>query len=1399
MRIPQHKVDEIHNRADIVEIISDFVALKKDGANYKGLSPFQQEKTPSFVVSPSKGIFKCFSSGHGGNAISFLMKAEGLSYRESLEHVAKKYGILIEVSESEKEQYNKRDKLVQINQFAADFFVKSILDGANPGMAAASKRGLEMKTMMEFGIGYADDEWHSFHHSSRFEESDLLQLGLLSQSEKGKIFDRYRNRLMFPIHDTQGDIVGFGGRDLTGEANTAKYINSPDSTLYQKSYLLYNLHRAKKHILKLDEVFLTEGYMDVVTPWQHGVKNIVASCGTALTVEQAQLLKRYTSNVIIMYDHDPAGLKAAGKACQVLLQAGLDPKVIMFPPDYDPDQYFREYGQEEFMFLSKRSVFSWFDYTRHYLNYNVEEPTSPKHVSKVIKALVKLIKLLPDALDRELYFKKIKEDYEIALTENQNGKISISQNQLSSDTQNEGGSQANQADNRNLLAPVRTGSGESHTDIQLEEKRKYDDYLRLIKAIGIPVTDDFRRASDGSIEINYFDVKGNQYRITKSGKKVSATRTTGSLEKKPNAVYIPPLLRTDHKFDNMPLILIQDEITAYILSELGIPALGLNNPLGFMTRQGKGTKEAHILIRQTLKTHGFSSVLYVMDHKGWTLPQGNQLNGDPYEHINVAANAEHAVQTLCLLQETFRKDNIDVVHLSESLKPDTPFWMERFILDIVSDFGIMKGDSRWTGDWWKNILQEMIEPSDDSIFTIHRHLSSKTQYVFEEYMRVNEVNRFLSFHGINRIGNRFQFRKNIYEYDPISGTADVVSDSEDQLEVFEQYGAYYARERGGSKRISNFIMKCLMEVKGDEPFGLYELKTRRGHQANLLFYEKDILTVNDFKMKIRQSYGEFIFLGNSTQLQHIQEQIIVGTEKGQSLSEKLGIFKPRKSPGETVERDPFYIWGNGILDIKTGEFKEVNEEGLVEHQGKKYFLEAFSSYNLSEYPEQDFEYEMGFFYTDHAIDFNEWRDLFMKVHGWNGHIGFSFLLMALNWDIFQSKYGRAPFLSLQGQRGTGKGVLMESLEVFFGKLVIFNLQTASSTYAFNNHVSRYRNAIVMFNEFTPSTQDDYYTNSPKAWYDGEARRKGNMRSRGKTTAELPNSAQIFTGQESFYEHEASVSRGIICDFTKTKFTAEEMLLKNQLNEMEAYGLTSMTAYFLKNRTLIEEHLSTVHQSLEVKLRKLCKTFNPSISPDARLFFNWSCVISPLLIFIDHKVIEYHLSKDEIINYAAQRIIAQALKMEKEGTLSLFFEFIMAEYGAPRGIDHQDVFVIEGKIRIRFATCYPKFAVWLRRSGKKIESARRDDIHRKLTEHPAFVKEANAGMWIGYRKNESGRVRLDNNGKPILSKTKGIEMDLAQLDIDLPEIDWLGNDSIPEDDDRQAEPEVKTEDKEKVPF
>ncbi|HEY9533632.1 MAG TPA: DNA primase, partial [Mucilaginibacter sp.] len=313
-------IDRIMEATDIVEVIGEFVQLKKRGANYVGLSPFANERTPSFTVSPAKGIFKDFSSGKGGSAVTFLMELEKFSYPEALKWLAKKYGIEVEetVETAEnKEEENRRESLMIVSAFAAKFFHESLLDtdeGQSIGLSYFKERGFTTETIKKFELGYSPDQWEAF--SSRaikdgYQEEFLTDSGLSVKRDNGTLYDRYRGRVMFPIHSFTGRVIAFGGRTLKSDKNVPKYVNSPESEIYHKSNVLYGLYFAKKAIRDEDNCYLVEGYADVISVHQAGIENVVASSGTSLTVEQIRLIGRLTKNVTILYDGDAAGIKAA--------------------------------------------------------------------------------------------------------------------------------------------------------------------------------------------------------------------------------------------------------------------------------------------------------------------------------------------------------------------------------------------------------------------------------------------------------------------------------------------------------------------------------------------------------------------------------------------------------------------------------------------------------------------------------------------------------------------------------------------------------------------------------------------------------------------------------------------------------------------------------------------------------------------------------------------------------------------------------------------------------------------------------------------------------------------------------------------------------------------------------
>src|SRR6201986_380422 len=350
-------IDRIMEATDIVEVIGEFVQLKKRGANYVGLSPFANEKTPSFTVSPAKGIFKDFSSGKGGSAITFLMELEKFSYPEALKWLAKKYGIEVEetVDKPEnKEEENHRECLMIVSAYAAKFFHESLLEteeGQNIGLSYFKERGFSNEIIKKFELGYSPDQWEAFTAQALkegYQAQFLEETGLSVKRENGGMYDRYRGRVMFPIHSFTGRVIAFGGRTLKKDKNVPKYVNSPESDIYHKSNVLYGLFFAKKAIRDEDNCYLVEGYADVLSVHQAGIENVVASSGTSLTVEQIRLIGRFTKNVTILYDGDAAGIKASLRGLDMILEEGLNVKVVLFPDGHDPDSYVRAKGSSAF-------------------------------------------------------------------------------------------------------------------------------------------------------------------------------------------------------------------------------------------------------------------------------------------------------------------------------------------------------------------------------------------------------------------------------------------------------------------------------------------------------------------------------------------------------------------------------------------------------------------------------------------------------------------------------------------------------------------------------------------------------------------------------------------------------------------------------------------------------------------------------------------------------------------------------------------------------------------------------------------------------------------------------------------------------------------------------------------
>ncbi len=402
-------IQRIIDTANIVDVVSDFVTLHKRGVNYVGLCPFHDEKTPSFYVSPSKGICKCFSCGKGGNAIHFLMEHEQMSFNQAAEWLAKKYGIPFqhrEYTDKEKELHRDRESMFIINQFAADFFTDSLYSdrGRAIGLSYLKNRKFRDDIIKKFQLGYCPDNGHSTADAAiakGFNKELLVKTGLCYQKEDGTLRDRFWGRVIFPVHSLSGKVVAFGGRIMKSDPKAAKYVNSPESIIYSKSNELYGLYFAKQAITRKDRCFLVEGYADVISMVQAGIENVVASSGTSLTKGQIRLIHRFTNNITVLYDGDKAGIKASLRGIDMLLAEGMNVKVLLLPDGEDPDSFSQKMGAAKFQeYIDKHQI----DFIRFKVNLLMEEASDdPISRSNLIKEITQSISVIDDPIVRSVY------------------------------------------------------------------------------------------------------------------------------------------------------------------------------------------------------------------------------------------------------------------------------------------------------------------------------------------------------------------------------------------------------------------------------------------------------------------------------------------------------------------------------------------------------------------------------------------------------------------------------------------------------------------------------------------------------------------------------------------------------------------------------------------------------------------------------------------------------------------------------------------------------------------------------------------------------------------------------------------------------------------------------------
>ena len=411
--IDQPTIDRILDAANIVDVVSEFVTLRKRGINYVGLCPFHTDKTPSFYVSPAKNICKCFACGEGGTAVHFIMKHEQLNYFDALRYLAKKYNIEIqerELTDKEKQRKSDRESMLIVNSWAQQYFTTQLyehVEGKTIGLRYFAERGFREDTIRKFQLGYSLDKRDALYKEATkngYKKEFLEKTGLVIAYDNGGVNDRFRGRVIFPVHTLSGKVVAFGGRVLKKDEKTAKYVNSPESEIYHKSNELYGIYFAKQAIVKEDRCFLVEGYTDVISMHQAGIENVVASSGTALTQGQIRLIHRFTSNITVLYDGDAAGIKAALRGIDLLLEDGMNVKVVLLPDGEDPDSFARKHNASQFSEFIKQSETDFIRFkTRLLLD---DAGTDPIKRSSLITDIIRTVAIIPDNIARSIYIRE---------------------------------------------------------------------------------------------------------------------------------------------------------------------------------------------------------------------------------------------------------------------------------------------------------------------------------------------------------------------------------------------------------------------------------------------------------------------------------------------------------------------------------------------------------------------------------------------------------------------------------------------------------------------------------------------------------------------------------------------------------------------------------------------------------------------------------------------------------------------------------------------------------------------------------------------------------------------------------------------------------------------------------
>jgi DNA primase len=510
--ISRETIDKVFETARVEEVIGDFVQLKRAGSNYKGLSPFSDERSPSFMVSPVKQIWKDFSSGKGGSVVTFLMEHEHFTYPEAIRFLAKKYNIEIEETETSQEdkiEANEKESMYLVSEFAKTYFQETLLnseEGKAIGLTYFKERGFTNETIAKFGLGYSPETWDAFSKealSKGYQLEFLEKVGLTITREDGKHFDRFKGRVMFPIQSLSGRNLGFGGRILTNDKKAAKYLNSPESEIYYKSKVLYGIFHAKQAIAKQNNCYLVEGYTDVIQLHQAGIENVVASSGTALTPDQIRLINRLTKNITVLFDGDAAGLRASIRGIDLILEEGMNVKVCTFPDGDDPDSFARKNSYDDLVFYLENNAKDFIQFKASLLMN--EAQNDPIKKADLIRDMVVSISKIPDRIKREVYTQECARIMDISEQVLQNTLAQLVQKDIS-----EAGKKLKQEQKAFEVVKDDIQVSRDRVDIVYELERKIIEMLLLYGSLEADFEDYILKANEEGVMIEEKEIKSSK-------------------------------------------------------------------------------------------------------------------------------------------------------------------------------------------------------------------------------------------------------------------------------------------------------------------------------------------------------------------------------------------------------------------------------------------------------------------------------------------------------------------------------------------------------------------------------------------------------------------------------------------------------------------------------------------------------------------------------------------------------------------------------------------------------------------------------------------------------------------------------------------------------------------------